>query len=70
MSRVPIVTYERYLALDIHTNYWVGGGVNSRQEIILSPRRVDYERWAEWMNANLKSTDAIVLEATTTAWQI
>jgi transposase len=70
MTETPIETYERYLALDIHKHYLVVGGVNSFQEIVFSPRRVDYERWEGWMKANLKSTDAIVLEATTNAWQI
>jgi len=70
MERAAIVTYERYLALDIHKNYLVVGGVNIGQEVILSPRRVDYPQWAEWMKTNLRSTDAVVLEATTNAWQI
>ena len=64
------VVHERYLALDIHKHYLVGGGVDIHQEIILRPRRADHERWEEWMKTNLKITDAIVLEATTNAWQV
>jgi transposase len=70
MTDTPTVNYKRYLALDIHKHYLVVGGVDIHQKIILLPRRVDYDRWAGWMKANLKSSDAIVLEATTNAWQI
>lgn len=70
MIEAPIAPYKRYLAVDIHKRYLVVGGVNIQQEIILSPRRIDYERWEAWMKANLKASDAIVLEATTNAWQI
>lgn len=43
MTDTPIETYERCLALDIHRHNLVVGGESSFQEIILSPRRVDYE---------------------------
>jgi len=70
MIEAPKDTYKRYLAVDIHKHYLVVGGVNIRQEIILAPRRVDYEHWEGWMKAHLKSSDAIVIEATTNAWHI
>jgi transposase len=31
---------------------------------------MDYDRWVGWLSSNLKSSDAIVLEATTNAWQV
>lgn len=66
MTDTTIKVYERYLALDIHKHYLVVGGVDLHQEVVLTPRRVDYERWEAWMRANLKTTDEIVLEATRT----
>ena len=70
MIDAPKGTNKRYLAVDIHKHYLVVGGVNKQQEVVLTPRRVEYEHWEEWMKANLKASDAIVLEATTNAWHI
>ena len=70
MTDAPESIYERYLAVDIHKHYLVVGGVNIRQEVVLVPRRVNYEHWEGWMKANLKASDAIVIEATTNAWHI
>ena len=70
MIETPKDTYKRYLAVDIHQHYLVVGGVNIRQEIILAPRRVDYEHWEGWLKTHLKASDAIVIEATTNAWHI
>lgn len=70
MSDAPESTYERYLAVDIHKHYLVVGGVNKWQEVVLTPRRIDYEHWEGWLKVNLKASDAIVIEATTNAWQI
>ncbi|MFV1859849.1 MAG: hypothetical protein ACC647_10955 [Anaerolineales bacterium] len=50
--------------------YLVVGGVNFRQEIVLKPRRISLEKWPAWARANLLPTDAVVLEATTNAWEI
>jgi hypothetical protein len=64
------VTFERYLALDIHKHYIVAGGVNTQQKVILPPRRFDYGAWALWMPKHLHPTDAVVVEATVNAWQV
>ncbi len=61
--------FERYLGLDIHKHYVVVGGVNVQQQVILPPRRLNFGEWAEWMPKHLRPTDAVVLEATTNAWQ-
>src|SRR4030067_1946773 len=63
-------TFLRYLALDLHKHYLVIGGVNLRQEIVLNPRRISLEKWSAWAKENLTLTDAVVLEATTNAWEI
>ena len=51
-------------------HYLVVGGVDAKQEVVLPPRRVNLGNWLKWAGANLKATDAVVLEATTNAWEI
>ena len=63
-------TFERFLGVDLHKHYLVVGGVNAEQEVVLPPRRVNLENWLKWAVANLKPTDAVVLEATTNAWEV
>jgi transposase len=60
----------RYVALDIHREYVMVGGMNSKQEWVLRPRRVEMERFRTWAAANLCEGDAVVLEATTNVWDI
>ena len=64
-SSTPI---ERYLAVDLHKYYVVVGGVNVHQQVVLPPRRMDLSAWPAWARKNLKPTDALVVEATTNAW--
>jgi transposase len=61
---------ERYVALDIHREYIMAGGMNSKQEWVLRPRRIEMERFRAWAEANLQERDAVVLEATTNVWDI
>ena len=63
-------TFERFFGIDLHKHYLVVGGVDAKQEMVLPPRRVNLENWLKWAGANLKPTDAVVLEATTNAWEI
>jgi transposase len=63
-------TFQRFLAIDLHKHYLVIGGVNSRQEVVLNPRRISLQKWPTWAKVNLLPTDAVVLEATTNAWDI
>ncbi|MFQ5944522.1 MAG: IS110 family transposase [Anaerolineales bacterium] len=70
MNSPPRSTFQRFLALDLHKRYLVVGGVNFRQEIVLKPRRLSLAKWPAWAEANLLPTDAVVLEATTNAWEI
>ena len=46
------------------------GGIDAHKRIVLQPRKVELHRWADWAKANLHSTDAVVIEATTNAWVI
>jgi len=70
MNSPPKATLDRFLALDIHKHYLVIGGVGLRQEIVLKPRRISFHQWPEWAMANLRATDAVVLESTTNAWHV
>jgi transposase len=58
----------RFLAVDLHKDYVVVGGVNARIETVLSPRRIELNVWPHWATTNLKSTDALVVESTSNAW--
>jgi transposase len=60
----------RYVALDIHKEYVMVGGMDEEQEWVLRPRRVEMDRFRAWAEANLREGDALVLEATTNVWEI
>jgi len=60
----------RYIGLDVHKHYITVGGMNAKQEIVLRPRDVEMERFKTWVKVNLRETDEVVLEATTSTWDI
>jgi len=60
----------RYIALDIHREYIVAGGMNARQEWLLVPRRIEIIPFGEWAKRNLHENDAVVIETTTNVWDI
>lgn len=64
----PTTVFERYLAVDLHKQYVMVGGVNAQQAVVLPPRRVELDAWPSWAKKNLRTTDALVIEATTNAW--
>src|SRR5574342_195348 len=61
---------QRYIALDIHKEYVLAGGMNARQEWMLPPRRIEMSKFGEWAKKNLCETDAVVIETTTNVWDI
>lgn len=61
---------DRYIAIDIHKHYVLLGGMNSQREWILRTRKVRMSRFPEWVLKNLRTTDAVVIEATSNAWEI
>lgn len=61
---------QRYIALDIHKEYVLAGGMNARQEWMLPPRRIEISKFGEWAKKNLCETDAVVIETTTNVWDI
>jgi transposase len=70
MTDPPLQVWTRYIAIDIHKHYLMIGGIDAHKRIVLQPRRVELARWPQWAQANLLSTDAVVIEATTNAWAI
>ncbi len=63
-------TPDRYIGLDIHKHYLVAVGVDAEQALIFGPHRVAYTQLTRWSQQHLTSTDAVVLEMTTNAFQI
>ncbi len=61
---------KRYVALDIHKQYVMVGALSADGEVLLRPRRVGIGRLPEWVQKHLRSTDHVVIEATTNAWHI
>ncbi len=60
----------RFVALDLHTDYMVAGAVDAHQHVVLPPRRITAAAFEAWARTERTTTDAVVLEATTTAWQV
>jgi transposase len=44
--------------------------INAAQEVVLTPRKMRLERFAQWAPAHLTPNDQVVLEATTNAWTL
>lgn len=61
---------QRYIALDIHREYVLAGGMDASQEWILPPRKLEMSRLEEWAKKNLCESDAVVIETTTNVWDI
>jgi transposase len=60
----------RFIGLDVHKHYVVVGAVDTQQTVVLRPRRLSLEEFERWRRTQLHASDAIVLEATGSAWHI
>lgn len=60
----------RYIALDIHKEYVMLGAMNSSQEWVIRPRRVEMIHFRSWAAKNLRPGDEVVIETTTNVWDI
>lgn len=60
----------RFVAFDLHKHYVVVAAVNRNQEVLLKPRRLTIGELAAWAKTNLRPTDQIVIEATSSAWTV
>lgn len=61
---------ERNIALDIHKEYVMAGGMNAAQEWVIRPRRIEMHQFRNWAVNNLRAGDAVVIETTTNVWDI
>ena len=66
----PTTVPTRFVALDLHKDYIVVGAVDLQQRVVLAPRRIAAAAFETWARTALTASDAVVLEATTTAWQV
>lgn len=60
----------RFVALDVHKHSVMVAAIDAAQQIVLAPRKISLERFAEWALGHLTRTDQVVLEATTNAWTL
>jgi transposase len=60
----------RYVAFDIHQNYFMVGAVDAHQQIILQPRKVDIQALERWADHHLMLTDEVVIEASINTWTV
>ena len=60
----------RDIALDIHKEYVLAGGMGAKQEWLLTPRRIELSKLGEWAEKTLCESDAVVIETTTNVWDI
>jgi len=61
---------QRYIGLDIHKEYVMIGAMNSSQEWVIRPKRVEMIYFRSWAASNLRPGDAVVIETTTNVWDI
>jgi transposase len=61
---------KRFIGLDVHKHYVTVGGMSGKQEIVLRTRDVEMGRFRAWAKENLRPSDEVVLEATTSTWDI
>lgn len=65
-----VVTPDRFVALDVHKHYVVVAALDATHQVVLAPRKLSLEHFADWAREQLARTDQVVLEATTNAWTI
>src|SRR5258706_4483047 len=61
---------QRYIALDIHKEYVLAGGMNAAQVWVLQPHKIEMGKFREWARKTREATDAVVLETTKNVWDI
>src|SRR5437870_13264653 len=60
----------RFVGLDVHRRYATVAAVDSKQQVVLTARRIDFNDFDEWVRKHLRRTDAVTLEATSNAWHL
>ena len=67
-TELPHTLATRFVALDVHRQSLVVGGVDIQQHVVLTPGRFGFAAFTEWAKVHLPHADAVVLEATANAW--
>src|SRR6266487_517846 len=60
----------RFVGLDVHRRYATVAAVDSKQQVVLTARRIDFNDFDEWVRKHLRRTDVVTLEATSNAWHL
>ncbi len=60
----------RFVGLDVHRRYATVAAVDSKQQVVLTARRIDFEDFDVWIRKHLRPTDVVTLEATSNAWHL
>ena len=60
----------RLIGLDVNKQYAVAAGIDDRQPVVLSPRRVALNDLGSWAAKVLRPPDILVLEAMFNTWEI
>jgi transposase len=60
----------RFVGLDVHRQYATVAAVDSKQQVVLTVRRVEFKEFDVWMGKHLRRTDVVTLEATSNAWHL
>jgi transposase len=66
----PSAQPTRFIALDVHKHYIMVGAIDEEQCVVLRPRKLTLDQFAKWQQEQVKATDAIVIEATGSAWHL
>ncbi len=60
----------RFVGLDVHRKYATVAAVDSKQQVVLTARRIDFNDFDEWVRKHVRKTDIVTLEATSNAWHL
>ncbi len=63
-------SHRRFVGLDVHKHFVVVGAVDAQQQVVLRPRRLEFDDFTIWANKHLLPTDAVVMESTTNTWHL
>jgi transposase len=66
----PVDAQRRFVGLDVHRRYATVAAVDSRQQVVLTVRRIEFNDFDVWIRKHLRKTDVVTLEATSNAWHL
>jgi transposase len=66
----PTTSPKRFVGLDVHKHYLIALGVDAELNVVLPAQRVEFSRWATWLQKTITKQDAVALEMTTNTWEL